>query len=573
MSEITTNLFKSGVRRTSGQKSRRLNLLAAMLIGDLVRNLLGPRGLEKMFVDILGEVTVTKDGATLLRKIDVDHPAARLVIEGSNAVDNEVGDGTTSVVVLTGALLRHATDLLDMGIAPRIVIDGYLRGLQLYLECLDNFAESFPNNDRNVIGGLIDTSLKPKIIASILNQGEVTRLVTDAIFAVANFEQNNVEIDDIKIEEGLGDMNGTTLVDGVVIDKTIDNPSMPRIAQNAKILLLDEDLESKRTKTEAEVIATSPQQLQEYFRKEQFTISLKVKTIVDSGANVVFSRKGISAQAQSQLSKAGIISIRRVKENDIRWLEKATSAQVVRDIDVNIFLSRYMGYATRVQEKSIGQDKMVVVEGCINPRSVTLLLRASSKRLLEEYHRSVLDAIAVARNFVYRPLVVGGGGSSDIMIANWIRKRANSIGGRQQIVLQKFADAIEEIPLTIARNAGMNIIDTLTAMRAKLQNNDPSFGKSHENKWIGIDAIQRKVTEVFDNQIIEPALVKEQIIKTAVEVSTLLLGVEDVIMAKPTEFTHTHSDGTEHSHARGNEKHDHYFDKLGKQQRPAHHYY
>jgi chaperonin GroEL (HSP60 family) len=216
---------------------------------------------------------------------------------------------------------------------------------------------------------------------------------------------------------------------------------------------------------------------------------------------------------------------------------------------------------------------MVIVEGCINPRSVTLLLRASSKRLLEEYHRSVLDAIAVARNFVYRPLVVGGGGSSDIMIANWIRKRANSIGGRQQIVLQKFADAIEEIPLTIARNAGMNIIDTLTAMRAKLQSNDPSFGKSHENKWIGIDAIQRKVTEVFDNRIIEPALVKEQIIKTAVEVSTLLLGVEDVIMAKPTEFTHTHSDGTEHAHARGNEKHDHYFDKLGKQQRPTHHYY
>lgn len=572
MSEMT-NLFGRGVRRTSGEESRRLNLLAAILISDLVKNLLGPRGLEKMFVDILGEVTVTKDGATLLRKIDVEHPAARLVIEGSNAVDNEVGDGTTSVVVLTGALLRHATNLLDLGIAPRIVIDGYLRGLQLYLEYLENLAKAFPNNDRNVIGGLIDTSLKPKMIFSTLDQGVVTKLVTDAIFAIANFEQNKIELDDIKIEESLGNMNGTTLVDGVVIDKTIDNPSMPRTAENAKILLLDEDLEARRTKTEAEIIATSPQQLQEYISKEQLTISLKVKAIVGSGANVIFSRKGISVHAQSQLSKAGIISIRRVKENDINWLEKATGAQVVRDIDVNTSLSKYMGYAKRVEEKNVGLDKMVFVEGCRNPRSVTLLLRASSKRLLDEYHRSILDAMAVARNFVFKPQVVGGGGSSDIMIANWIRKKATSVGGRQQIVLQKFSDAIEEIPLTIARNAGMNIIDTITEMRAKHQNNYPSFGKSNGNSWIGIDAIQRKVTEVFDNQIIETALVKEQIIKTAVEVSTLLLGVEDVIMAKPTEFTHTHSDGTKHSHARGNEKHDHYFDRLGKQQRPTHHYY
>ena len=572
MSEMT-NLFGRGVRRTSGEESRRLNLLAAILISDLVKNLLGPRGLEKMFVDILGEVTVTKDGATLLRKIDVEHPAARLVIEGSNAVDNEVGDGTTSVVVLTGALLRHATSLLDLGIAPRIIIDGYLRGLQLYLEYLENLAKAFPNNDRNVIGGLIDTSLKPKMIFSTFDQGTVTKLVTDAIFAIADFEQNKIELDDIKIEESLGNMNGTALVDGVVIDKTIDNPSMPRTAENAKILLLDEDLEARRTKTEAEIIATSPQQLQEYISKEQLTISLKVKAIVGSGANVIFSRKGISVHAQSQLSKAGIISIRRVKENDIHWLEKATGAQVVRDIDGNTSLPKYMGYAKRVEEKNVGLDKMVFVEGCRNPKSVTLLLRTSSKRLLDEYHRSILDAMAVARNFVFKPHVVGGGGSSEIMIANWIRKKATSVGGRQQIVLQKFSDAIEEIPLTIARNAGMNIIDTITEMRAKHQNNYPSFGKSNGYSWIGIDAIQRKVTEVFDNRIIETALVKEQIIKTAVEVSTLLLGVEDVIMAKPTEFTHTHSDGTKHSHARGNEKHDHYFDRLGKQQRPTHHYY
>jgi chaperonin GroEL (HSP60 family) len=573
MKEITAHLFGNGVSRTSGEHSRELNLIAAILISDLVKNLLGPRGLEKMFVDILGEVTITKDGATLLRKIDVKHPAARLVIEGSNAVDNEVGDGTVSVVVLTGALLRQAKYLLDKGIAPRIIIDGYLRGLRFYLEHIKQLARSFQNNDRCVIRGLIETSLKSKMISSAFDYNEVTRFVMDAVFCVADFEQRRIDFDDVKIEDGIGNMNDTSLIDGIVIDKTIDNDSMPKAVVNAKILLLYGDLESSRTKTEAVIVATSPQQLLEYSRMEKLTISLKVKAIIDSGANVVISRKGISTYAQSQLSKAGIISLRRVKENDIYWLEKATGAHALTDIDFNLISTELLGYAKKVHEKYVGQEKMVIVEGCKNPKAVTILLRAGSKRILDEYHRSILGAMAVARNFVIKPLVVGGGGSSDLLIANWIRKKAFTIEGRQQLVLQKFADALEEIPLTIARNAGMDIVDTLTAIRERLQSNTHPSNKKKMRDWIGIDATRRKVTEVFDRQIIEPVLVKEQIIKTAVEVSTLILGVEDVIMAKQTEFTHTHLDGTRHSHPRGDEKHDHYFDKLGKRQRPGHHYY
>jgi len=573
MNNSTEQLFGQGVKRTQGEQSRRYNLLAARLIADLVKNLLGPRGTEKMFIDILGEVTVTKDGATLLRKIDVEHPAAKVLIEASNAVDNEVGDGTTSVVVLAGALVEKAEELLDMGIAPTTIVEGYLTGLQISLESLQNIARRFTNYNREVIQGLATTCLRPKMIShTSFEENMAAKLVVDALYAVTDFANNTVEANNIKIEEKIGNTSDTRLVHGVVIDSTIDNSAMPRSVENARILLVDEELESKRTRTDAEINITSPYQIQSYLDKEIHMTSLKVQRIISSGATVVISQKGINASAQNCLSKAGIISIRRVKENDMLWLKKATSAEVIRDLSSDVILPEYLGYAERVYEKFVGGDKMVFVEGCKNPKAMTILLRAGSKRLLDEYHRSVLDAIAIIRNFIVKPTIVGGGGSAEMLIATNVRKKASSISGREQIVLQKFAAALEEIPLTIASNAGMNTVDTLAQLRSKQKQNS-STSKNKIVRWIGIDAIGRKVAEIYSQRVIEPSIVKEQIIKTAVEVTTLLIRVDDVLMAKPAMYTHTHANGTQHSHAGGEGKHDHHFDRLGKQQRPAHHFY
>jgi chaperonin GroEL (HSP60 family) len=557
-------------------KSTAGNNEAARLIADLIKNSLGPCGMEKMFIDVLGEVTVTKDGATLLRKLDIEHPAAKVLIEASNAVDNEVGDGTTSVVVLAGALLQKAEQLLDRGISPSIIADGYLKGLEISLKSLEDIAQISKNSDREIMERLATTSLRSKMISyTISKQNNVAaKLVVDAICTITDFANNQVNVDDIKIEEKPGNMSDIQLVKGVVIDKTIDNSAMPRRIENAKILLINEDLEGKRTKTDAEIRILSPDQIQAYFDKQSLILRLKIQNIINSKANVVISQKGINLLAQSHLAKAGIISIRRVKENDLLWLEKATGAKIVRDLDNNIISDKYLGYAGNIYEKFVGNDKMVFVEDCKNPKSVTILLRANSKRLLDECHRSILDAIAVLKDFIIKPSIVAGGGSPEAIIANRIRRQARSISGREQIVVEKFAEALEEIPLIIATNAGMNIVDTLVQLRSKCSSSSSAITPSSNGKvsWYGVNAIERKVEEMFSNAI-EPSLVKEQIIKTAVEATNLLISVDDVLMAKPVMNTHTHADGTEHSHAGGDKKHDHYFDKLGKRQRPTHHYY
>ena len=563
----TEHLFGEDVRSSEGEQTRKYNLLAARLIADLIKSSLGPRGLEKMYIDLLGEVTLTKDGATILRKIDVEHPAAKILIEASNAVDNEVGDGTISVVVLAGSLLEKASELLDMGISPAIIEEGYLKGLEISLKTLKIISKSSKNTDREIMENLARTCLRSKAISFFTNdENIVAKLVVDAFYTIADFTNNHVEIDDIKIEEKPGNTSNIQLVKGVVIDKTIDNSGMPRIINNAKILLINEELDDKRTKTDAEICITSPGQIQLYFEKESNIIKSKVQNIINSEANVVISQKGISLLAQHYLARAGIISVRRVKENDLFWLEKATGASITNDL--NNISDKHLGYADKVYEKFIGDDKMVFVEGCKNPKSVTLLLRANSKRLLDEYHRSVLDAISVLKDFFIKPSIVAGGGSTEAIIAGRIRKIANSVSGREQFAVQKFADALEEIPLTIARNAGMNTVDTITKLRSKCSTS------TNDNKlhWYGIDAIERKIKEMFSQNVIEPTLVKEQIIKTAVEATNQLIHVDHVLMAKPTMYTHTHADGTTHSHADGNKKHDH-FDKLGKMQRPSHHYY
>jgi archaeal chaperonin len=576
-------LFGDGVRRSSGGEARRFNLLAAKLIADLVKGFLGPCGLEKIFIDILGEATVTKNGATFLRKIDVEHPAANLLIEASNAVDNAVGDGTTTVVVLAGALVEKAEELLNMGISPTIISDGYLNALDIAIQILRTYSVESNNSDKQVMEFLADTSLKPKAISQIAGDLEIARLVVNAICKIANFSKNYVELDDIKIEEKIGNISETELINGIVIDKTIDYSAMPRMIENACILLIDTDLEDERTKTDAEIRISSPHDFRLFLDRRTQNLLQKVQNVIDSGANVVFSRGGINSLAQNYFAKKGIITVRRVKENDLIWLEKATSAKITRDLDR--ISSNDTGYAEKVYEKLVGDDRMVFVNGCKNPTSVTILLRANSKKILDEFHRSVLHCLHVLKDFVDLPKVVGGGGAVEAIIAHLIRKRSYLISGKEQIVIQKFAEAVEEIPLTIARNAGMNRIDTTTELRKKVSSQfnlkNEKRGKSNHirksnnsHSWYGVNATERKVDKMMSLGVMEPLIVKEQVFFTAVEVINLLIRVDDVLMAKPVMDTHTHShvDGTVHSHKDGNKAHDH-FDRLGKQQRPMHHYY
>lgn len=559
-------LLGDGTQYSTGDEARRYNLLAGKLIADLIKSSFGPRGFEKMYVDLLGEVTLTKNGSTMLRKIDVEHPAAKVMIDASNSVDNEVGDGTISVVLLAGSLLERAEKLLDMGISPTIIEIGYKNAAEEALQIVRSIAKSSSYKNKDVMVKLAQTCLRSKAISILCEKKSVAELVTDAFCMIVDFVDRKIEIDDIKIEEKPGNTSDIELVKGVVIDKTIDSSAMPRSIEKAKILLINEELDNERTKTDAEITINTPQEMQAYISRENDTIKEKTQRIINSGANVVISQKGISRLALHYLSRADIISIRRVKENDIHWLEKATGASIVNNLES--MNEKHLGFAGKVYEKFVGDDKMVFVTECKNPKSVTILLRANSKRMLDEYHRTILDAIAVLKDFFINPSIVAGGGSTEMIIANEIKKRSLSIEGREQIVVQNFAEALEEIPLTIARNSGMNVVDTIVQLRNK--NLEHNNGRIHS--WYGIDAMERRVREMYSQDVIEPLVVKEQVIKTAAEVASLLIRVDEVVMRKPVMYTHTHGDGKTHSHARGNKPHDH-FDKLGKMQRPSHHYY
>jgi chaperonin GroEL (HSP60 family) len=564
--EKSQQLFGDDFRRNQGNQARRYNLLAASLISDIVKSLLGPRGMAKMFVDVLGETTITKSGATLLRKIDVEHPAAKLVIEASNVVDNAVGDGTTSAVVLTGGLVKNADELLVSGISPMLIVEGYAQALGLSLDFLERLAQKTSNSNRQVLTDIAKTCLNSKLVLLNGMPEKAANIIVEAIATISDFQNSSVETDNIKIEEKIGNPSETSLVRGIVIDKTIDSSVMPGAIRNAKILLIDVELDNRKIRGEAEVRVDSHLDLKSFLTGMSDSLKLMIQAIVESGANVVISRKGIGLLAQSMLAQSKIISIKRVKENDLHWIEKATGAKITNDLSINSIRS-CLGYAGNVHETLVGEDKMVFIEECVNPKAVTILLRSNSKAILDEFHRTVVDTIHVLQNYIVKPLIVYGGGSLEAIIANRIRKIGNTTFGRQQLVLEKFALALEEIPLTIARNAGMDELNTITELRSMVS-------RQHDMKlgWYGINAMDRKVEDMRSNMIMEPAVVKEQVLKTAVEVTSILIRVNDVLIKKQVTNTHTHSDGTTHSHSGGNKKHDH-FDRLGKQQRPMHHYY
>ena len=566
---ITKDILADDVTNAGRSETLIGNLLAASMLSDAIKTSFGPCGLEKMYIDIMGESTITKDGATFLRKIDVEHPSTNVIIDGANTVDNNVGDGTKSSVILVGSLAKNAIELIKLGISPAVIVTGYQRAAELSLEILNEISET-RDLEKGIFFDLVRTALSSKSMSSLVDDSEnLSKIIVDAVCSVCNLKTNYIEVDDIKIEEKLGSASDTKLVKGVIIDKTIDSHLMPRQISNAKIILINEELDAVRTKTESEIVITSPEQMSLFLEAEKIDVLRKIKKIAESGANVVFSRKGISAIAQTYFTRNGIISLRRVKENDLSWLEKATGAKICQTIEK--ISPNEIGTANHVYEKEIGDDKMVFVEGCKKPKSVTILIRAHSKKYLDEFHRTILDGIYVLRDFIQNPKIVGGGGAFEAIAANKIRKVMTSVDGKEQLAMEKFADALEQIPLTLATNAGMDYLSTLSALRSKI-----SSSNNGRCEWYGIDTNQRKITETFSKKIFEPKILKEQVIKTTNDVISILLGIDDIFMKTPEMFTHTHANGTTHTHKGGSLKHEHHnerLDRLGKEQRGPHHYY
>jgi chaperonin GroEL (HSP60 family) len=557
-------LLDDDISRVGTNEAQKYNLLSGMVVADLVKTCLGPRGMSKMYIDILGEDTLTKHGGAFLRKVDVDHPAAKSVIEAVNTVDTHVGDGTSSAAILIGSLLGNTKELLNLGIPTATIVRGYEMGLDLVLDSLDEIKIKQNNDNLEKMRELLITCIAGKTIFDLQeDQTKIVDMIIEAVLDVADLKNNHFAIDDIKIEEKIGNITDIQLIKGTLIDKTIDSSAMPKCINDAKILLINEPLETMKTRYESEIEITSPEQMSQFLVQENNDLDHLVQNIVNSGANVVISRKGVNDFVQESLAKKGIISMRRVKYNDLWWLEKAVNAKTCESIEK--ISPHELGFAKKIYEKTVGGDPMVFVEGK-SPKSVTILLRANSKRYLDELHRNILNAFHVLQNFIESPFVVCGAGSVEGLLSQKMKKQSVTIDGKEQVVVEKFADSILEIPLTLARNVGMDVLDTKTRLQAKFAN---SNGKL---RWYGINSETRNISDMSSSKIIETVAVKQQIFKTAVEATNLILNVNDVFMKNIIDNTHCHVDGVVHAHHDPGKNHNH-FEQEGLEQRQMHQYY
>ena len=512
-------ILKDGAEQSKGREAQKNNIAAAKIIAEIVHTSLGPRGMDKMLVDSLGDVTITNDGATILKEIDVQHPAAKMLVEISKTTDNEVGDGTTSAVVLAGALLEHAESLITQDVHPTIIVDGYRKAAKKAKQFLDDIAEKITANDKSSLLKIAKTSMQTKLVRK--DSEKLSEMVVKAILSVAekNNEKYSVDIDDIKVEKKSGgSINDSSIIRGIVLDKEIVHSGMPKKTIDGKIALVNTALEISKTETDAKINISNPQQMKSFLDEENRMLKTMVDKVIGSGATVVLCQKGIDDMAQHYLAKAGILAVRRVKESDMTKLAKATGARIVTNLD-DLF-EKDLGSAALIQEKKVEEDKWVFVEGCKHPKSVTLLLRAGSQRVVDEVERSIHDSLMVVIDVMEHPSIVAGGGAPETFAATKIRGWAKSLEGREQLAVEKFADALEAIPLALAENAGMDPIDTLTNLRSK---------QIKGEKWVGIDVMKAKVGNMQSSDIIEPLIVKQQIVSAAAEAACMILRIDDVI--------------------------------------------
>ena len=512
-------VLKESALQQKGKDAQQNNIAAAKLVADLVRSSLGPRGLDKMLVDSLGDVTITNDGATILKELDVQHPAAKMMVEISKTVDNEVGDGTTSSVVFGGALLAKAEELLKKEVHSSVIVEGYQAAAEKTLEIYTSLSKKIKPDDRESLLKIADTSMQSKLISE--DSDIISKVVVDAVLGVASSkgEKYTVDLDNIKVEKKAGgSIQDTQIVKGVVLDKEIVHSAMPTKIEKAKIALLNTALEIEKTEMSSEIRITDPTQMQMFLEEENRMLKSMVDKIHDVGANVLICQKGIDDIAQHYLSKNGIMAIRRVKESDMTKLAKATGGRVTTNLDD--LTEKDLGSADLAHQKKVESDKWVFIEGCKHPQSVTLLIRGGSQRVIDEVDRSIHDSLMVVKDVIEKPQIVAGGGAPESFAASQLKEWADSFDGREQLAIKKYAEALETIPLTIAENAGMDPIDTMANLRAK---------QNQGRRWTGIDARNTKIADMLSIDVVEPVAVKEQVIKSATEAACMILRIDDVI--------------------------------------------
>lgn len=477
-------ILKEGTKESKGREAQRNNFVAAKLIAEMVKTCLGPRGMDKMLVDTLGDVTITNDGATILKEMDVQHPAAKMMVEVAKSVDNEVGDGTTSSVIFAGALLEKAEELVNKDVHPSVIVDGYTAAAEKALEFLQKIAIKIDVNDKNALTNIARTSMYSKLVSD--DSPTLAKIVVDAAKQVAESVDDGkklrVDLDNIKVEKKPGtSIRDSKLVKGIVLDKEVVHAGMPKKIEKAKIALINSALEIEKTEMSAEIRINDPQQMQMFLEEENRMLKAMVDKVKGVGANVLLCQKGIDDLAQHYLAKENILAVRRVKESDMSKLSKATGSRIINNLDD--FTSKDLGSADLVEERKVETDKWVFIEGSKNPKAVTILVRGGSQRVVDEADRSIHDALMVVKDVLENPVAVAGGGAPEAYVANELRQWSGNMEGRAQLAVQKFADALDTIPLALAVNAGMDPIDTMTTLRAK---------QSKGSKWTGIDVIDRK---------------------------------------------------------------------------------
>ncbi len=515
-------ILKEGSTRNRGHDAQKSNITAAIIVSEVVKSTLGPRGMDKMLVDTLGDVTVTNDGATVLDEIDVQNPAAKMMVEVAKAQDDEVGDGTTTAVVLAGNMLKRAQDLLDDGVHATTIVAGYKKAADRAIEILDSIGETIKLEDKAALKKVAMTAMHSKGLGGAREHFAAIAIEAVNLVAEKRGDSTYADVDNIQLVKKEGkSLLDTELVRGIIVDKEVVNPGMPKQVKNAKIALLDAALEIEKTEISAEIRINDPTQMKAFLDEENRMMKQMVDKIKGSGANVVLCQKGIDDTTQHYLAKEGILAVRRIKKSDMEKLGRATGGKIITNLDD--LKPADLGKAGNVEEQKIGDDKMVFIKDCKDPRSVSILIRAGLERLVDEAERALKDALSVVADVAHKPKVVTGGGAVEAELAKKLRDYATKVGGREQLAIEAFAETLEMVPKTLAENAGFDPIDIMVALRSAHEKKD---GMNQ-----GIDVMKGGVKDMKKQGVIEPLRVKEQAIQSATEAASMILRVDDVIAA------------------------------------------
>lgn len=519
-------VLKEGSNRSRGREAQHTNIAAAKIVAETVKSALGPKGMDKMLVDSFGDVTITSDGRTILDEMDIQHPAAKMMVEVAKTQDNEAGDGTTTAVIVSGELLNKAEELVDKNVHPTIIIDGYKKAAEKALETLEKIAMpvAAPNIEEYAKKAAM-TSMASKLVAEYREY--LADIAVKSIMAVAEKEGSKykVDLEDVKVEKKPGESTQETkLIQGIVLDKDVSHSGMPKRIEKAKIALLDAALEIEKTEFDAKINIESPEQIEAFLKQEEDMMHQMADRLVAAGANVVLCQKGVDDMVQHFMARKQILAIRRIKKSDMEKLAKATGGKVVTNLDA--ITASDLGYADLVEERKVGEDKMTFIEGCKHPKAVTILIRGATDRVIDESERSIHDALCVVRDIFEEPKILAGGGAPELEMSRTLRKYAETLPGREQLAVRCFAEALEIIPVTLAENAGLDPIDILSDLRSRHEKGET---------WAGIEVHDGKAKDMKAAGVFEPLSVKKQIIKSATEAAQMILKIDDVIASGKTK--------------------------------------